>query len=151
MRFVSGQTLSLSESSGRIEHMFDMSIAAAELQSELARLRAGGRDRALSELLDLVGACQSLMNQAAAVQTLAMAHVAAIEDVALARAERFRIRRPVFRLASGRDSEQPPGGRVLSAELSTCRDDFIVDHAFGESCRRRGRSRITRATDEPPF
>ena len=37
----------------------------------------------MSELVDLVGACQSLINQLAAVQTLAMAHVAAIEDVAL--------------------------------------------------------------------
>ncbi|MEO6412597.1 MAG: DUF222 domain-containing protein [Pedococcus sp.] len=63
--------------------MFDAFVVAAELQSELARLRADGRNRALGELVDLVGACQSLINQAAAVQTLAMAHVAAIEDVAL--------------------------------------------------------------------
>ena len=63
--------------------MFESSTVAAELQSELARLRADGRDRSLGELVDLVGACQSVMNQAAAVQTLAMAHVAAIEDVAL--------------------------------------------------------------------
>ena len=63
--------------------MFEVSATATELQSELARLRADGRDRALSELVDLVGACQSVMNQAAAVQALALAHVAAIEDVAL--------------------------------------------------------------------
>ena len=63
--------------------MFEVSIIAGELQSELARLRADGRDRTLRELVDLVGACQLVINQAAAVQTLAMAHVAAIEDVAL--------------------------------------------------------------------
>lgn len=56
---------------------------ATVLQSELARVRTDGRDRSLGELVDLVGACQSVMNQAAALQTLAMAHVAAIEDVAL--------------------------------------------------------------------
>ena len=63
--------------------MFEASTIAAELQSELARLRTDGRDRPLDELVDLVGACQSVINQVAAIQTLAMAHVAAIEDVAL--------------------------------------------------------------------
>ena len=58
-------------------------MVAQELQSELARLRADGQDRALGELVDLVGSCQALINQAAAVQTVAMAHIAAIEDVAL--------------------------------------------------------------------
>ena len=67
----------------RLEHMFEAATIAVELQSELAGLRADGRDRPLGELVDLVGACQSVINQAAAVQTLAMAHVAAIEDVAL--------------------------------------------------------------------
>jgi hypothetical protein len=65
----------------------------------------------------------------------------------LARAERLRIRLPVSRRAP----EEPLGRRVLSAELSTCLDDFTIDRAFGESCRRRSRTRITRATDEPPF
>jgi hypothetical protein len=63
--------------------MFETSTVAGELQSELARLRVDGRDRSVSELADLVGACQSVINQAAAVQALAMAHLAAIEDVGL--------------------------------------------------------------------
>lgn len=63
--------------------MFDASVTSSELQGELARLRADGRDRSLGELVDLVGECQSVINQAAALQMLAMAHVAAIEDVVL--------------------------------------------------------------------
>ena len=63
--------------------MFEASTIAVELRSELAGLRADGRDRPLGELVNLVGSCQSVINQAAAVQTLAMAHVAAIEDVVL--------------------------------------------------------------------
>lgn len=63
--------------------MFESSVVTAELQGELARLRSDGRDRSLGQLVELVGACQSVVNQATALQTLAMAHVAAIEDVAL--------------------------------------------------------------------
>ena len=73
----------LSVSGGRLEHMFETVAVAEELRSELARLRVDGRDRRLGQLVDLVGTCQSAINQLAAVQTLAMAHVAAIEDVAL--------------------------------------------------------------------
>jgi hypothetical protein len=62
--------------------MFEMNVVTAELQAELARLRADGHERALSELVDLVGACQAVVNRASALQTLAMAHLAAIEDVA---------------------------------------------------------------------
>lgn len=67
----------------RLEHMFEVVGTATELQSELARLGSDGRDSSVGELVDLVGDCQSVINQATALQSLAMAHLAAIEDVEL--------------------------------------------------------------------
>lgn len=46
-------------------------------------MRADGRTRSVSELVALVQDCQAVVNQATAIQLLAMAHLAAIEDVAL--------------------------------------------------------------------
>jgi hypothetical protein len=63
--------------------VFDSSAVAEPLLRELARLRADGRDRSVAELVALVEQCQSLANQATALQVLAMAHLAAIEDVLL--------------------------------------------------------------------
>jgi hypothetical protein len=63
--------------------MFEAVAVATGLQSELARLSSDGRDRSVGELVDLVGDCQSVINQATALQSLAMAHLAAIEDVEL--------------------------------------------------------------------
>ena len=73
----------LSDRPLRIEHMFESTVVAAPLHEELARLRADGRDLSVAELVELVARCQSVTNTAGAVQTLAMAHLAAIEDVEL--------------------------------------------------------------------
>ncbi|KRF22792.1 HNH endonuclease signature motif containing protein [Phycicoccus sp. Soil802] len=63
--------------------MFDAAVVAAPLREELARLRADGRRRSVPELVALAEQCQSFTNQVAALQVLAMAHLAAIEDVEL--------------------------------------------------------------------
>ena len=63
--------------------MFDAAIVAEPLREELARLRADGRRRSVPELVAFVEQCQSFANQVAALQVLAMAHLAAIEDVEL--------------------------------------------------------------------
>ena len=61
--------------------MFDLSAVRSQLQEELARARATGAGASLAEWVGLVGACQEVLNVASAVQTVALAHVAAIEDV----------------------------------------------------------------------
>ena len=73
----------LSDPSPSVEHMFESGTVAASLREELARLREDGRTRSATDLADLVEQCQSVVNQATALQVLAMAHLAAIEDVGL--------------------------------------------------------------------
>lgn len=63
--------------------MFDSSTTTAALDAEMARLRVDGRDRSVADLVAVVERCQAVVNHATALQTLAMAHLAAIEDVEL--------------------------------------------------------------------
>ncbi|NYG08110.1 hypothetical protein BJ986_002597 [Phycicoccus badiiscoriae] len=63
--------------------MFDRAESAGPLLQELARLREDGHERSVAELTELVERCQSVANSATAVQLLAMAHLAAVEDVEL--------------------------------------------------------------------
>ena len=63
--------------------MFEAAVVAAPLHEELARLRTDGSDLSVVELVEIVAQSQSVANTASAVQTLAMAHLAAIEDVEL--------------------------------------------------------------------
>lgn len=63
--------------------MFESSVIAEPLRAELVRLRVDGRRRSVAELVALVQQCQSIANQTAALQVLAMTHLAAIEDVEL--------------------------------------------------------------------
>lgn len=63
--------------------MFDAVMVATPLHEELARLRSKGMKLSVAELAEIVERCQSVANTAGAVQTLAMAHLAAIEDIEL--------------------------------------------------------------------
>jgi hypothetical protein len=61
--------------------MFELADLHLRLQAELGRVRAIGSDASAEEWVELAGSCQQLLNVIAAVQTVALAHVAATEDV----------------------------------------------------------------------
>jgi hypothetical protein len=61
--------------------MFELDEIQLRLQSELRRVRARGGAASAAEWVEVVGSCQQLINVAGAVQTVALAHVAATEDV----------------------------------------------------------------------
>jgi hypothetical protein len=64
--------------------MFELGGIRSQLQQELARVRVtgpDGSDGSVERWVDLVGQCQEAINVLAAIQTVALARVAAIEDV----------------------------------------------------------------------
>ena len=61
--------------------MFELADLHLRLQSELGRVRAVGAEASGAEWVELAGSCQQLINVAAAMQTVALAHVAATDDV----------------------------------------------------------------------
>jgi hypothetical protein len=63
--------------------MFELASARRTVERALAEARRSATSASVSELADLVGECQELVNVLGAVQTVAMAHLAATEDVAL--------------------------------------------------------------------
>ena len=67
----------------RIEHMFDLLEMRGHLAAASADLRSGGSTLPLAEWVDLVGECQAVISAAQGLQTLALSHVAATQDVAL--------------------------------------------------------------------
>src|SRR6478672_640143 len=61
--------------------MFELAALHLRLQSKLGRVRAIGAEASAAEWVELAGSCQQLINVAAAMQTVALAHVAATDDV----------------------------------------------------------------------
>ena len=61
--------------------MFELADLLLRLQSELSRVRAVGAGASTEEWAELAGSCQQMINVVAAMQTVALAHVAATEDV----------------------------------------------------------------------
>lgn len=61
--------------------MFELGSIAHRLQSDLCRVGAAGADAAAADWVDLAGSCQQLINMVGAMQTVALAHLAATEDV----------------------------------------------------------------------
>ena len=66
---------------GRIERMFDLTVAREQLEGLLAQARATGGAAPLADWVDLVGGCQQLVSVTQAVQAVAVAHVAGFEEV----------------------------------------------------------------------
>lgn len=63
--------------------MFESSGILDQLHQVVERVRVEGASTALTELVQVIGACQEVVAAAQGLQVLAMAHVAAVEDVGL--------------------------------------------------------------------
>ena len=64
-----------------LEHMFELGAVRSRLQAVLDQAAATGPGATLAQWVDVVEQAQQVVNIAAALQTVALAHVAAVEDV----------------------------------------------------------------------